>query len=331
MAASLGLGPGSEFDLIRSFVGAGAALPPGVEVGPGDDAAVLEGGWVISTDLAVEDVHFRRSWLTDEEIGYRAAAAALSDLAAMGAKPVAVLVSLAAPRNGAVDLAGLQRGVRAVTASVGAAVVGGDLSASPGPLFLDLVVLGRAERPALRSGARPGDEVWVTGRLGAGAVALRAWASGREPTPEARARFVRPEPRVTIGADLAGRGGVRAMVDVSDGLAGDAGHIAAASSVRVILEEDRLPIAPATLDALGLDGAREAALHAGEDFELCLTAAPGAFDSDDLAKRHGVPLTRVGRVEAGEGVWLQAPDGSVRAAPRGGYDHWGRPGPEEGR
>jgi len=318
-----GLGPGAEFDLIRSFLDAGAALPPGVVVGPGDDAAVLEGGWVVSTDLSVEDVHFRRAWLTDEEIGYRAAAAALSDLAAMGARPTAVLVSTAASRDGAVDLPAVQRGVRAAAASVGAAVVGGDLSASPGPLFLDLVVLGRADRPVLRSGSRAGDEVWVTGRLGSGAAALGAWASGREPAPEARARFVRPEPRVGIGADLAVPGGATAMVDLSDGLAGDAGHIAAASSVRVVLEEGRLPLDSATVDALGVDAAREAALHGGEDFELCLTAAPGAFDPTDLERRHGVPLTRVGRVEAGSGVWLQGADGSLREAPRGGYDHWG--------
>ena len=108
------LGPGAEFDLIRRFLESEGELPPQVRVGPGDDAAVIEGGWVISTDLSVEDVHFRRAWLSDEEIGYRAGAAAISDLAAMAATPVALLVSLAVPRGGAVDPEAVHSGVRSI-------------------------------------------------------------------------------------------------------------------------------------------------------------------------------------------------------------------------
>ncbi len=327
-AGRLPLGPGGEFDLIRAFTAGDTALPAGVALGPGDDAAVLEGGWVVSTDLSVEDVHFRRAWLRDEEIGWRAAAAALSDVAAMGAEAVGVLVSLAAPPGREVDLHAVQRGVRAAAAACGAAVLGGDLSASPGPLFLDLVVLGRAERPVGRSGARPGDEVWVSGVLGGSAAAVRAWSEGRDPAPALRRRFARPEPRVALGRALGAAGAAAAMIDLSDGLAGDAAHLAAASGVRVVLEAGRVPVDEAAREALGPEAAREAALHGGEDYELCFAARPGAVDPPRLADAVGalggpaVPLTRVGRVEEGEGVWLALPGEAPRRLERGGHDHW---------
>src|SRR6056297_1788771 len=214
------LGSGREFDLIRSFLAEDETLPQGVDVGPGDDAAVLDGGWVISTDLSVEDVHFRRSWLTDEEIGYRAAAAALSDLAAMAATPIGVLVSVAAPRGGRINVTEVQAGVRASTRSVGAGVIGGDLSRSPGPLFIDVVVLGRAERPVSRAGARAGDELWVSGTLGTGDAAIHAWNAGAVPPEAIRARFARPAPRVELACALAAAGVPTSMLDLSDGLAG---------------------------------------------------------------------------------------------------------------
>lgn len=342
------LGAGREFDLIRDFLGPETELPPDVWLGPGDDAAILEGGWVISTDLAVEDVHFRRGWLTDEEIGYRATAAALSDLAAMAARPVGVLVSMAVPRGGAVDVAALQSGVRQAVRSVGGEVIGGDLSRSPGPLFLDLVVLGRAERPVTRVGARPGDEVWVSGTLGTGAAALDAWTAGQVPSEPLRARFARPFPRVDLALALVAQAEIVAMLDLSDGLAGDAGHLAAASGVGVVLEEGAVPVDPEVRAALGDTAALDAALYGGEDFELCFVVRPGALDAAGGVGRFGVPLTRVGRVVAREPdavaeegrvdvaggpgpaaaqgpaswVMLEGPGGGLRPVDRGGYDHW---------
>lgn len=316
------LGPGGEFDLIRRFLARDEALADEVRLGPGDDAAVLEGGWVISTDLCVEDVHFRRAWLTDEEIGARACAAALSDIAAMAAQPIGVLVSMAAPRGGAVDLEAIQRGVCGVAGSVGASVIGGDVSRSPGPLVLDVVALGRADWPVPRDGAEPGDHVWVTGSLGASAAAVRVWESGEEPPPELRAAFVSLEPRVEAARCLVEHEVVDALIDLSDGLAGDAAHIAAASGVRITLEADLIPVAPEAVDAVGSEAAFEAALHGGEDYELCFVTDPGIVDVAYFAERFGLRLTRVGTVSEGAGVWLMSSDGESEELGRGGFDHW---------
>jgi thiamine-monophosphate kinase len=319
------LGPGGEFDLIRRFLAADVGdLPAQVDVGPGDDAAVLEGGWVVSTDLSVEDVHFRRAWLGDRDVGYRATAAALSDQAAKAATPVGVLVSMAFPHGPRWDLAEIQAGVREAAAQVGASVIGGDLSRSPGPLFLDVTVLGRTDAPALRVGAAPGDEVWVTGALGASAAAVRAWEAGEEPADALRDGFARPAPRTGVAAALAGAGVLRALVDVSDGLVGDAGHLAAAGGVSLVLEVDQVPVAAEAREALGDAGALEAALHGGEDYELLFVAPDGAV-TPALAQAVGVALTRVGRVEVGEGVWLQDANGGRTRPARGGFDH-GRDG-----
>jgi thiamine-monophosphate kinase len=322
-ARRIRLGPGAEFDIIRRFVEKSGPLPPEVLVGPGDDAAVLEGGWVVTTDVSVEDVHFRRAWLTDREIGYRAAASALSDLAAMAARPVAALASLAAPPTG-VDVQAVHAGVREAVEALGAGVIGGDLSRSPGPLVIDVVALGRADRPVLREGAAPDDDVWITGALGASAAAVRLFERGAGVPDSLREAFARPRPRVREALWLAERGVLRALVDLSDGLAGDAGHIAAASGVRVTLDAGAIPVAAAAASALGAEAAFEGALHGGEDYELCFVSRPGAVDADAFARELGVPLARVGRVSAGEGVWLHDWEGETRRLARGGFDHWSR-------
>ena len=175
-----------------------------VIVSAGDDAAVLRDGWIVSTDASVEDVHFRRAWLSASEIGYRAAAIALSDLAAMAAEPVALFASLVMPAAlyGAEALE-LMAGVSAAARAQGAAVAGGDTTRTDGPLVIDITVIGRSAAPVLRSGARAGDEVWLTGTLGGPVAALAAWRAGTAPTPAARAAFARPQPRIQ-GSALAG-------------------------------------------------------------------------------------------------------------------------------
>jgi thiamine-monophosphate kinase len=327
-----GLGPGAEFDLIRRFLARPFAARQDVRVGPGDDAAVVAGdGIVLSSDLSVEGIHFRREWLTAREIGYRAAAAALSDLAAMAARPIGVLTSLAVPPSDAGDFAAaVMEGAREAAEAVGGAVLGGDLTRSPGPVILDVTVVGEAPAPVLRSGARAGMEVWVTGELGAPALCVAMLGRGEAPPSAARIRFATPRPRVREALWLAERGVPAAMLDLSDGLFGDASHIAAASDVAIVLEPGSVPIHPALAEA-GVTGqeALALAMSGGEDYELCFCAEAGTGErvAGALLAEHGVALTRVGWVEGGGagrvGVWCGgAGEGYVRAD-AGGFQHFG--------
>jgi thiamine-monophosphate kinase len=327
------LGSGAEFDLIRRCLagsdGATVAsqLPDAVRVGPGDDCAVVRGeGISLSVDMSVEGVHFSRDWLEPEEIGYRAAAAALSDLAAVAATPIGILVALATPAHEAEDIAPrIMQGARAAAAGSNAVLLGGDMTRTPGPLIVDVVVIGNALRPALRHGARPGDSLWVTGELGAAAAAVRAWQSGRVPEQAARLAFALPTPRVAEAAWLAAHGVIDALIDLSDGLAGDAGHIAAASGVRIILDAASVPIHP-TVHAIAADmeDALRLALAGGEDYELCFAAPPGAVERllEPFRNTFALQLTCVGTVHQGTGVLLRDHGGGTGELRYGGFDHF---------
>lgn len=315
------LGPGPEFDLIRAI-----ARALGRAAGPlDDDCALVPDGattLALSTDIAVENVHFRRDWLAPAEIGWRAAAGGLSDLAAEGAEPIGLLAAVTAPRSLAErDLVELMRGVGDAASAAGARVLGGDLSAAP-HWSVAVTVLGRAVRPVTRAGARPGDGLWVTGELGGARAALEAWLRGDHPAPAARDAFAHPLPRVTAGAWL-GAHGARAMLDVSDGLAGDAGHLAAASDVRLVIELERLPVARAVAaEAHRLEVAPALfAGQGGEDYELLAALPPGFGDGDAGAFRAatGIALTRIGAIEAGSGVRLLL-GGEEVSLP--GFDHF---------
>jgi thiamine-monophosphate kinase len=317
MSEASRLGPGPEFDRLRAIFArlgdAGNAL--------GDDCAVLRVSGTtlaVSVDLSLEGVHFRTEWLSFEDIGWRATAAALSDLAAEGAKPVGVLVSLGVPGRGTGDGgrvddgAKIMAGVGAAATSVGAKVIGGDLVRSDRYL-VDVCVLGTAARPVRRRGARPGDGVWVTGMLGGAGLALARFQSGPPPDGALRRRFARPEPRTAAGQWLARRG-ARAMIDISDGLAADAGHLAAASGVALEIELERIPCWPGVAP-------RDAAAS-GEEYEL-LAALPRRFGDRDaraFTRACGLALTRIGRAAPGAGVRLTAAGRAV-AAPAG-FDHF---------
>ncbi len=320
MVSPAALGPGREFDQIRRTLAGAPPLPDDVVVGPGDDAAVLAPDVVVSTDLAVEGVHFRLDWISAREAGIRAVGAAVSDLAAMGGELIGVLASVATPPPG--DLGEeLMGGVRSRTEELGGHLLGGDLTRSPGPLLVDVVVLGRAPRPLLRSGARAGDELWVTGFLGAAAGAVACWQAGDPLPPGLRQAFVRPEPRLQEVRWLTSRVRVTAAIDLSDGLAGDAGHLSAASAVALRLQAGALPLAS---DLPGGD-TLELALHGGEDYEVLLAVAPGTLSRelvDEFARRFQLPLTRIGDVETGSGVSLVPTGGGPpEALARGGFDH----------
>lgn len=318
------LARGAEFDLIRAILGDDGAEGSGedglLSVGPGDDAAVL-GDWVLSTDLTVEDVHFRRSWIGLEGVGYRAVTVALSDIGAMGAEPVAVLVSLALPDADLEAARALGEGLRHGASAAGAFLAGGDLSRSPGPLTIDVVAVGRTHDPVLRSTAQPGDDLWVTGTLGAAAGAVATWEAGQTPDDGLRARFERPAPPLYLLGELRREGHVTAGLDLSDGLLADAGHLAAASGVQVRVWEDQVPLDP-HLGGFDPERRLELALAGGEDYELLFTAPRDARHA--LEDRAGglVALRRVGEVVEGAGVVRVAPDGAERPEGAGGFDHF---------
>lgn len=320
------LAAGAEFDLIRRFLREPRVGSDEVLIGPGDDAAVLRtGGIVLSSDLSVEDVHFRRDWLAPFDIGYRATAASLSDLAAMAAQPVGVLVSLGLAATDAGEFAvELMRGVQAAVEGVDGTLLGGDLTSSPRGTFLDVVSVGRAERPIRRRGAMPGDEIWVTGVLGGASLVVRALLEGAEPDPGAMPAFASPVPRIREALWLADRGLAVAMLDISDGLGGDAGHLAAAGGVAIVLTAEAVPVHDAVRAALPPDDALRQALSGGEDYELCFAARPGAVMPHRQAFRDfsGCELTCVGYVEPGEGVFLERA-GRRTLLTRGGFQHFG--------
>jgi thiamine-monophosphate kinase len=228
------------------------------------DAAQV-GDLVVTQDALVEGVHFRLDWISRRDLGWRAAAVNLSDLAASGADPVGLIVTLAAPRDTPVaDVIELYEGI----AEAGVPVLGGDTTSAP-QLVLSVTALGRAQRVPGRSGARPGDLLVVTGPLGAAGAAFR------------RGSYVRPPLRLAEGRELAAH--AHAMLDVSDGLGVDAGHLARRSGCRAVVELERVPLA---------GGAEFADLGFGEDYELLAAVAE--------AGRFSV----IGRCEAGEGVEL---------------------------
>ncbi len=315
------LGPGPEFDRIRGI----ARVLGDRAHGLGDDCALLpdgDGALAISTDVSVEGVHFRLDWIDPAEAGWRAAAAALSDLAAEGAAPIGVLSAVTVPDGAAEqDLVSLSGGIGEAAAAAGGVVLGGDLS--KGPVWsVAVTVIGRAERPVTRAGASPGDGIWVTGVLGGARAALEAWRRGDSPAEDARRAFAHPEPRIAAGLWLAGHG-ARAMLDLSDGLAGDAEHLAAASEVGIDLTLEMVPVAVAAIaEAKRLDlPVQQFAAEGGEDFEL-LVALPGDFATAAVREFESacrIALTRVGTVRRGSGVRAEL---AGRRLALHGYDHF---------
>ncbi len=340
--------PVSEFELIEQIT-VRPPDPPRIRVGIGDDASVVDAAGRIATsvDTAVDGIHFHRGWSTPEQIGMKAVGSALSDLAAMGAgeRGVDIYLSLGSPRDLDPELLrGIARGTATIAARHGAALAGGDTVGSP-VLFLAVTVtghLGGDDPVVARSGARPGDLVVVTGELGGARAGL--WLLENPALPvspelpaEVRAsligRQLEAEPRIAVGAALA-RAGATAMIDLSDGLVADLGHVARASSVdrpavTIRLEAGQVPVAPGAAEVAEATGTDRLtpALAGGEDYELAATLPPGTLETARAAAAiSGVPLTVVGEVEAagpdGEDPVRVHADGKRLERVPGGFDHF---------
>jgi thiamine-monophosphate kinase len=297
----------------------------------GDDAAVVRarGYAVTSIDTMVDGVHFRRAELTPEETGHRAMAAAVSDLAAMGAEPGEAYLSLALPAGaGFEETLGLVRGAQALAAEAGITIAGGDVTASA-TLTITFAVVGWVEDPSAlvgRDGARPGDLVGVTGTLGASGAGL-AVIEGVAPSlaagvaEELRRRYARPYPRLEAGRALAAAG-ASAMIDISDGLATDAGHLARRSHARIEISLTALPLAPGVTDVAAARGedALTFAATAGEDYELCACVPASGLkvvETTFASRSITVGFTVVGRVvEGAPGVVFRGASASLS-----GYEH----------
>jgi thiamine-monophosphate kinase len=309
---------------------------PGLVTGIGDDAAILRPVRnrveAVTTDMLVEGVHFRRDWSSPRDIGAKAVAVNVSDLGAMGAEPRVALLSLALPAGFPLaDFDGLADGVNDAAREAGIAVMGGNLTRSPGPLIVDVTAFGdvHPRKVLRRDGARPGDDVYVTGTIGAGAAGL-AWlerhgvpAETHEAWPAVR-RACRPASSARAGVTLSRAGASRAAIDLSDGLGDGIRRLAEASGCGMTIDAAALPIDPAAravFEMLGADVLR-AALDGGDDYELLFTVPPrsrGRFRG--ASARLGRPATRIGVVTEGTSLRLEGgPEGLDLGAL--GFDHF---------
>lgn len=319
-----------EFELIRRHFQR-AAGGPSVALGIGDDCALLQPSpghqLAISSDMLVEGRHFFPD-VHPQALGHKALAVNLSDLAAMGARPLGFTLALALPHADDAWLSGFSDGLLALADAHACPLVGGDTTR--GPLNICITVFGEVlpGRALRRDAARPGDDLYLSGRTGEARLALERqrgtpWASAGLPDDGCRERLERPTPRLALGRSLAGlEGRAPAAIDLSDGLAGDLGHILRASGVGADIHLADLPIAPALR---GLPEARrlECLLHGGDDYELLFTAPPSARSAIVAAGAASqTPVQRIGVITPLAGLRLTRPDGETEALSATGFDHF---------
>lgn len=306
----------------------------GVILGPGDDCAVVRapGNVLLTTDVLVEGVHFEPGWLTPAQIGAKAVLVNLSDVAAMGGRPRFLLLSVGVPRSlGRRDLDRLHRGADAAARAAGASIVGGNLSGAE-RLFVSVALVGEARRPVARAGAKAGDLLFVTGTLGdaAAAVELHETFPGGRLAAEGRRRgdiafllrrFAAPTPRLRTGRLLAEAGLVSSMIDVSDGLVQDLGHLCRASGTGAVIAEDEVPRSPAYERVIGGDATL--ALRGGEDYELLFTVPRRSLAAFERRRRRlPDPVRCIGEIVPGRGVRLRDRSGRLRRPESGGFEHF---------
>jgi thiamine-monophosphate kinase len=317
-----------EFDLIERYFGTRAATGEGVVAGIGDDAAVLQvpGGrqLVVTTDTMVGDVHFFND-ASPVSIGHKLAAVNLSDIAAMGGKPEWALLTLTLPQVDESWLEGFASGLHGLLVKYGVSLVGGDTTRGPLSVGLQLIGTVPEGRALYRSGAVPGEIVCVSGTIGGAALAL-AIEQGRASVDdinmiELENCLNRPEPRVKLGQGL--RGIATACIDISDGLAADIAHIAAASSVGMEVRLEAVPLADAYRSYLAAGGGWNLAVSGGDDYELCFTLPESRLsEAMELGEQTGDRITPVGRVTKAREVIMLGPDGSQYKPDTTGYNHF---------
>ncbi len=318
----------SEFDLIRTHFAALGAQRADLRLGVGDDCALLvvPAGQelAVSIDTLACGVHFLPD-CDSEALGHKCLAVGLSDLAAMGAEPAWATLAITLPAallRGSPDWLGrFAHGFGDLARAHGVALVGGDTTRGPLSVTVQVHGLVPAGTAVRRAGARPGDLVCVSGTLGGAGLALRHLLAGETPPAGLRERLERPSPRVSVGLALRGR--ASAMIDVSDGLAADLGHILEAGGVGAELDLAALPLHPAVAAAVASDGGWELPLASGDDYELCFCLPSGQLDwLRDASADLGCPLTPIGCITAATGLVCRAPDGVAVHPQRSGFDHF---------
>jgi thiamine-monophosphate kinase len=313
----------SEFNLIARVRGR-AGTRDDVILGIGDDAALLRVPpgklLAIATDTLNVDVHFPADTAA-ADVGWKALAVNLSDLAAMGAQPAWCTLSLSLPHADEAWVDGFLDGFLALANQHDVALVGGDTTR--GPLSICVTVHGLADQDDVlrRDAARVGDDIWVTGTLGDAAAALVQLRAGGAADAALRARLDRPTPRIDMARGLCGI--AHAGIDLSDGLLADLGHVCTASNVGAMVELEALPASPMLAARFNAEARQVLQASGGDDYELCFTAEPTQRDAiARLAREHDIAITRVGRIVAGSGVICMDADGQPWHAPRSGYVHF---------
>lgn len=291
-------------------------------IGIGDDCAVVEiprgDQTLVTTDFSLENIHFRRAWHPADSVGHRCLARGLSDIAAMGGVPRAVFLSLALPpRLPQSWVDGFLRGFLKLAERFKVGLAGGDTAQSPGQVLADIMVLGSIPRgnAVLRSGARPGDRIYVTGELGGSAATFKMLWHGKKAKSRNFPRHFYPVPRVEVGTFLREKRLASAMIDISDGLSTDLGHICEESGVGAEVEEASIPLA--TVGKREVDLA--VALHGGEDYELLFTVPRGKRVPSRIA---GVALRQIGTVTRGRKVFLVDRAGGKHELAAQGWEHF---------
>jgi thiamine-monophosphate kinase len=303
-----------------------------IVAGIGDDCAVLRvplgHETLVTTDFSLEGIHFRRDWHPPESVGHRCLARGLSDIAAMGGEPVAVFLSLALPRDLPQSwVNGFTRGLLALAKKHGAVLAGGDTAESPSGVLADIVVVGSLPKgeAILRSGARPGNRIYVSGTLGGSAAAIEQMRTHprKKPNPRDYPRHFYPDPRIELGRILREKGLASSMIDTSDGLSTDLAHICEESEVGAEMSAALIPRAKAgpTDRSVGM----ELALHGGEDYELLFTVPMGKRISAQITsgKIAGVPITEIGEITRRPGIFIRDPKGVHRLKAQG-WEHFRR-------